>query len=673
MDAQRSKAVTNAFVKLFNDGVIYRDTRLVNWCCALGTVISDIEVDHETVSRQTFLSIPGRVEKVECGVLHKFAYPIAEPSGEIKELVVATTRIETMLGDVALAVHPDDPRYRSLHGGKVFHPLLNTKLPIICDSELVDMEFGTGVVKVTPGHDFNDHACAKRHQLPIVNIFNKDGTLNENCGISNLMNRDRFEVRKDIIFRLQELGHYRGKTIDNEMRIARALEDVENGEILIKPSYHVDEWNRWLGNVQDWCISRQLWWGHQVPAYSLTYEGQEAILLLHLMKANYPTNMIETGFDIIFFWVARMSMLCTYFSGKPPFGKILLHAMIRDAQGRKMSKSLGNVIDPLHVIDGITLEELQQNIYKSNLSKSEIEKSLKNLSQEFPQGIKPCGTDALRFGLVNYTHQVTEAIRSFIIEDLCGTYLEFIKPVLYGNPDTDVETQRITLKVLELCLDSSLRLLHPFMPFITEELWQILIRRSQNEMNLETPESIMISKYPRKEDFEGFRDDKVEDDMKIVLSVIHASRSLRQKINIPQGVHLPFILWADDPILLNGQSPIVKYVADIKKFIKSSEIRVISPDESHDEKISKLLVDSAVGLVTPNLKVGIPMSAIQGIQSKRALSRSEQLQELTKKFEKTTKDLDNLSERIGSIAYLEKVPDKIKDMDRSVNCLTDLF
>ncbi|CAG8487160.1 11756_t:CDS:10, partial [Dentiscutata heterogama] len=847
MDPPRSHAVTNAFVKLFNDGMVYRDTRLVNWCCALGTAISDIEVDYETVQKQTLLKIPGHKESVEFGVLHKFAYPVADISSGLSELIVATTRIETILGDCAVAIHPDDPRYKSLHGKEVIHPLLNKRIPIVCDAELVDMQFATGVVKVTPGHDISDYACARRHQLPIINILNKDGTLNENCGITDLINKDRFEVRKDIINRLQLLGYYRGKDVNHEMRIAkcsrsgdiiepllqpqwyikckdmqlRALKDVENGKMQIQPSYHVEEWNRWLGNIQDWCISRQLWWGHPVPAYNLTYEGQEsdeglwfaatslleaeqfvkkyfqqnnislqtnytlkqdedvldtwfssALLPLSSLNwkgdqnipENYPTTMIETGFDILFFWIARMTMLCTYFSGEPPFKRILLHAMVRDAQGRKMSKSLGNVIDPLNVIEGVTLEEMHQTIHNSNLSKYEIEKSIKLLSREFPEGIKACGTDSLRFGLVNYTQQsrqinlnisyitsvlhfcnklwnlfkfsndrfsslnhithiketvscnsflesksnltlidryilsrlsntvtkcqlgfenfelfeVTRVVKDFIVEDLCGIYLEFIKPILYDNSEnTDKKVQKTALKVLETCLDTSLRLLHPFMPFITEELWQSLVERCDNNIKLGTPESIMVSRYPKVADFENQKDYTVEDDMKMVLSVIHAARSLRQSNNIPLGQQLPFIIWSDDRGLLGDQGLIKKYFQDIKKFIKASEIRVID-DNIQDESVKTLLTDSAVTLISTNLKVYVPMSSILEIQkstdgkdkvkassdNSSGIPRTENLSRLIKKYEKISNEIENLQGRITKVEYLKKVPEKVKENDR---------
>ncbi|CAG8640710.1 2231_t:CDS:10, partial [Paraglomus occultum] len=487
MDAPRSQAVTNAFLRLYQDGLIYRDTRLVNWCCALETVISDIEVDYETVSKQTMLKLPGRNNGVEFGVLHKVAYPVADESIELKEVVVATTRIETILGDVAVAVHPEDPRYKALHGKEVIHPLLNKRVPIVCDAELVDLDFGTGVVKLTPAHDPNDYNCARRHNLPLINIFNKNGTFNENCGIAGLVNKDRFDSRQEIIDRLVTVGCYRGKDVSHEMRIGRcsrtgdviepllqpqwyirckdlanrALQAAANGELTFEPAYHIKEWNHWLENIQDWCISRQLWWGHSIPAFQLSFpesdydakstwiiakskdeaeslaktyirsnsmdinipyilKQDEDVLdtwfssgLLPLsalnwtgndeLPAKYPTSMIESGFDILFFWIARMTMLCTYFAGKPPFKNILLHAMVRDVQGRKMSKSLGNVIDPLDVIDGITLGEMKQVLHESSLPHSEIKRSETMLSKEYPQGIPACGTDALRFSLVNFT------------------------------------------------------------------------------------------------------------------------------------------------------------------------------------------------------------------------------------------------------------------------------
>ncbi|CAG8481612.1 27207_t:CDS:10 [Gigaspora margarita] len=726
MDPPRSHAVTNAFVKLFNDGMIYRDTRLVNWCCELGTAISDIEVDYETVSKQTFLKIPGHKESIEFGVLHKFAYPVADSSSGLSELVVATTRIETILGDCAVAIHPDDPRYKSLHDKEVIHPLLNKRIPIVCDAELVDMQFATGVVKVTPGHDINDYACARRHQLPIINILNKDGTLNENCGIADLINKDRFEVRKDIINRLQSLGYYRGKDVNHEMRIAkcsrsgdiiepllqpqwyikckdmqlRALQDIENGKMQIQPSYHVEEWNRWLGNIQDWCISRQLWWGHPVPAYNLTYEGQEsdeglwfaATSLLEaeqFVKKYFQQNNIALQTNYVL--KQDEDVLDTWFSSALlPFSSLNWkgdqNIPVRDAQGRKMSKSLGNVIDPLNVIEGVTLKEMHQTIHNSNLSNHEIEKSIKLLSREYPEGIKACGTDTLRFGLVNYTQQSksdltlidryilsrlsntvtkcqlgfekfelfesTKAVKDYIFEDLCGVYLEFIKPILYDNSEN---------------IDK-------------KELWQSLVERCDNNVKLGTPESIMVSRYPKVADFESQKDCTVENDMKTILSVIHAARSLRQSNNIPLGQSLPFIIWSDDRDLLDNQGPIKKYFQDIRKFIKASEIRVID-DKLQDDSVKTLLTDSAVTLISTNLKVYVPMSSILEIKKSTdvnngknkvktsssdpsGISITENLSRLIKKYEKITNEIENLQGRIIKVEYLKKVPEKIKENDR---------
>ncbi|KAI9306943.1 tRNA synthetases class I-domain-containing protein [Cunninghamella echinulata] len=629
MDKSRYEAVQNAFMQMFKGGLIYRDTKLVNWCCSLETVISDIEVDYIDIQGSTFINIPGRSKSVEFGVLHQFAYPVVDPlSDGIQELIVSTTRIETMLGDCAVAVHPNDPRYRELHGKQVYHPILKKTIPIVCDDQLVDMEFGTGVVKITPAHDLNDYECAKRHNLPIISMFDKLGKLNDNCGVSGLVGQDRFDVRDEVIERLQALNLYKGKDSNHVMRIAicsrsgdiiepllqpqwyidcKSLakvskKQVESGAVNIYPENYTQEWYRWLDNIQDWCISRQLWWGHEIPAYKIDILNHinseelwvvgideneainEAKTLLkqkgypqditfalkkdddvldtwfssgllplsalgwkgninELIPERYRLQVMETGHDILFFWVARMAMLCNYFAKESPFQDIFLHGMIRDAQGRKMSKSLGNVIDPLHVINGIDLDSLKNNLLTGNLPEKEIKTSTRNLEREYPNGIPACGTDSLRFALIAYTQQTrqinldinnvvqtshfcnklwnlfkfglgrlesentileiqelrnlslvnkfilsrladtvmkcqhgfdnyrlfdaADAVKRFIVEDVCDVYVEFSKASL-NSKETTEEEKISTLSILKTCMDVSLKLTHPFMPFVTE-------------------------------------------------------------------------------------------------------------------------------------------------------------------------------------------------------------
>ncbi|RUS22107.1 hypothetical protein BC937DRAFT_90361 [Endogone sp. FLAS-F59071] len=840
LDEPRSEAVRSAFVRLFDDGLIYRDTRLVNWCCTLETVISDIEIEYQEIQGQTFIELPGRSKSVEFGVLHKFAYPVADPAPDgIAELVVATTRIETMLGDCAVAIHPKDPRYMSLHGKALIHPILGKRIPVVCDAELVNMEFGTGAVKVTPAHDQNDYALARRHNLPVISIFNKDGTLNASCGVEEFVRQDRFSIRDLLVDRLTATGHYRGKVTDHAMRVARcsrsgdfmeplvqpqwyirckglaarAIEDVRKGDVRIRPEYHTDEWYRWLENVQDWCISRQLWWGHRVPAYQLHIDTNilpalvleqfdksglwfaacnwsdaqdrvHAFLKQHELPANtpftltqdadvldtwfsssllplsalgwtgskavpdtYPTNILETGLDILFFWVARMAMLCTYFANEPPFSDIFLHAMIRDSQGRKMSKSLGNVIDPLHVIDGVNLETLRDGLRASNLGKAEIERSLESMEKEFPEGIPACGTDSLRFALVDYSqqtrqinldvgsvivtkhfgnklwqvmrfglsqfeaanhklqanpsaslptdlasislvnryvlsrlaaaveqcqngmgqyrlHEATDAVRRFVVEELCDVYVEFSKPVLQGRDEKEEKQcyrlpsfrllQQTTLNIIGACLDVSLKLAHPFMPFITEELWQNLQAFTSNKS---AAPSLMVASYPSKSDFSQWKDETVERDFKTILSIIHASRSLRQINCVSVTRELPFFVWSDDPVVLEPYGPLRRYAGEIARLARASELKVVDATTHHD-----VLNASAVKVITPRLRVYTPMSAVLAAQA-TAVPVAERVARLRKKLERTERELEEARARMSREDYAKKVPEMARNKD----------
>jgi len=446
MDPEMVRAVREAFVRLYEEGLIYRDTRLVNWDVESRTVLSDLEVEQE--------------ENVE-GAMFDFAYPLADGDGEV---VVSTTRPETMLGDTAVAIHPDDERYRHLHGKYVRHPFVDRLIPVILDAELVDPEFGTGVVKVTPAHDPNDFATGKRHGLEEINILNLDGTLNENAG--PFQGLERFEGRKAVEIELSNIGLARGSkkhmmTLPRSHRsgtivepmistqwfvkmkplAAPAITAVEDGTIQILPPEWTKTYFHWLRNIQDWCISRQLWWGHPIPAWycddcehvtvsredptacggcgGASIRQDEDVLdtwfssglwpfstlgwpdKTATLERFYPTQDMETGYDILFFWVARMIMMGLHFMGEVPFTRVLLAGLVTDERGEKMSKVKGNVVDPLDVIHGATGEELIEKAEKAGAKKAGI----KYLKATYPDGFAPYGADALRMTLLSYSPQ----------------------------------------------------------------------------------------------------------------------------------------------------------------------------------------------------------------------------------------------------------------------------
>uniref|UniRef100_A0A8K9Y0Q1 valine--tRNA ligase n=1 Tax=Oncorhynchus mykiss TaxID=8022 RepID=A0A8K9Y0Q1_ONCMY len=474
MDPKLSYAVQEAFIRLHEDGVIYRSKRLVNWSCTLNSAISDIEVDKKELTGRTLLPVPGYKDKVEFGVLVSFSYNI---EGSDEEVIVATTRIETMLGDSAVAVHPADPRYQHLKGKMVLHPFCDRKMPIVFD-EFVDVNFGTGAVKITPAHDHNDYEVGNRHHLAFINILDENGLLINVP--APFLGMKRFEARKAVLQALKDRGHFK-ETKDNPMVVPvcsrskdivepllkpqwyvdcadmgkQAADSVREGRLKIIPDHHHKTWFNWLDNIRDWCISRQLWWGHRIPAYfvtvtdpsdmdghywvsgrteeeardkaakrfnvstdKVTLRQDEDVLDTWFssgifpfsifgwpnetqdLSVFYPGTLLETGHDILFFWVARMVMMGLKLTGKLPFKEVYLHAVVRDAHGRKMSKSLGNVIDPLDVITGISLE-----LQDSNLDPVEVEKAKQGQKSDYPTGIPECGTDALRFALCAYTSQ----------------------------------------------------------------------------------------------------------------------------------------------------------------------------------------------------------------------------------------------------------------------------
>ncbi|KAH8113121.1 tRNA synthetases class I-domain-containing protein [Phellopilus nigrolimitatus] len=716
MDDNLSKAVVETFCKLHEDGIIYRGTRLVNWCVRLNTTLSNLEVDQKQLTGRTLLNVPGydAKEKFEFGVITSFAYPI-ENSDE--KIIVATTRPETMLGDTAIAVHPDDPRYKHLHGKFAVHPFVERRLPIVTDAEAVDMEFGTGAVKITPAHDQNDYEVGQRHSLEFINILNDDGTFNANAGES-FKGIKRFHARVKVVQALKDAGLYI-ESNDNPMQIPlcaksgdviepvlkaqwwvnckplaeEAVKRTRAGELVINPKTSEAEWFRWLESIQDWCISRQLWWGHRCPAYFVRIEGEEQdrsdgknwVVGRTLEEATaratevtggakftleqdedvldtwfssglwpfsilgwpektsdlehfYPASMLETGWDIIFFWIARMVLLGVKLTGRMPFSEVFCHAMIRDAHGRKMSKSLGNVIDPVDVIQGLTLEKLHEKLLEGNLDEKEISKAKQGQKKDFPKGIPQCGTDALRFTLCAYTsggrdinleilrvegyrkfcnkifnatkfamlkldetfvpvpvakptgkeslvekwifHKLnaaaeevnkhltdrnfmlaTTAVYNFWLYELCDVYIEAMKPMT--DESASLETRRSAQNTLYTCLDHGLRLLHPFMPFVTEELWQRLPRRPNDP----TP-SIMVASFPVSD--AAFVFEKEEKEFDLVFNSIRTGRSLAAQYNLQSDLQLFFLAQTDaEAAVFESQLPTI---ATLTKGCKSTRL-----------------------------------------------------------------------------------------------------
>ncbi|KAH3799544.1 valine--tRNA ligase-like isoform X1 [Dreissena polymorpha] len=639
MDENMSLAVREAFIRLHDEGLIYRSGRLVNWSCHLRSAISDIEVINEQIDGPKGLKVPGYEHPVVFGEMTQFAYPVVNSD---QQITVSTTRLETMLGDTGVAVHPDDPRYSHLHGALLQHPIDGRHIPVITDDS-VQQDFGTGAVKITPAHDHVDYQIGRRHNLLSVNVIDDQGLM-ENVP-EQYKGMKRFHARQKVADALKEKGLYKGKQPHSmvlpvcqrcgdiiEPRIkdqwyvncaelaSNALQAVESGELTIYPDFHRKVWREFMSNekAKDWCISRQIWWGHRIPAFRVdlkqnTNEGEELWVSAHTeeeacMKVEsklgitrnnfslhqdedvldtwfssalvpfsalgwpkqtidlhrfYPNSLLETGNDILFFWVARMVMLGLKMTGCLPFSKVLLHGTLRDSKGRKMSKSLGNVIDPMDVIYGVSLEELQKQVERLGFDVSEMETAKKGQSQDFPDGIQECGTDALRFALCSYQfkdpeirmnishvhnyrqfcnkiwqafklvwnqlgpdfkpvqhlknnedttftpvdlwilsrlshlvqhcdnnfrsydlHLATLALYNFWFNDFCAVYLEYSKKMM------DTPSAPGVRDVLYFVVDTFLRALSPFMPFLTEELYQRLGNISADAS------SVCLTQYP---------------------------------------------------------------------------------------------------------------------------------------------------------------------------------
>jgi valyl-tRNA synthetase len=716
MDAGLSKIVTETFVRLFNEGLIYRGKRLVNWDPKLHTAVSDLEV----------------VQEEEDGFLWHIRYPLADGSGS---LTVATTRPETMLGDTAVMVHPEDARYQHMIGKTVKLPLCDREIPIIADS-YVDLEFGTGCVKVTPAHDFNDYAVGQRHGLPIISILTLDAKINDHAP-EKYRGLDRFDARKAVIADLEVLGVLE-KTDKHKLKVPRgdrtgvviepmltdqwfvamskpgadgksitekALDVVASGEIKFVPENWVNTYNQWLNNIQDWCISRQLWWGHQIPAW---YGVNGEVFVAHSEdearqqadKAGYagaltrdpdvldtwyssalwpfstldwtpewpaksnpaldlylPSTVLVTGFDIIFFWVARMVMMTKHITGKIPFKHVYVHGLIRDAEGQKMSKSKGNVLDPIDLIDGIGIEELVKKRTTGLMNPKDAPKIEKRTRKEFPTGIPAFGTDALRFtflslaspgrdikfdlgrceGYRNFCNKLWNATRfvlmnveghdlalsheqgaggacsvpangeakldfgfadrwivsrlqrteaevakhfadyrfdllareiyEFVWDEFCDWYLELAKVRMQSGSEAEARgTRRTLVRVLETVL----RLAHPLIPFITEELWQTVAPIAGRKSH----DSIMQAPYPVAQ-LERI-DEASEAKVKLLKDIIYACRNLRGEMNISPAQKLPLIA-AGDAETLKAFAP---YIAGLAKLSEVKIVAEIPTDEA---------------------------------------------------------------------------------------------
>jgi len=703
LDDGLSNAVQEVFVRLYEQGLIYRGPRLVNWSPGLQTAVSDLEVERDE----------------EQGKLYYFNYPVE--GGDV--LPVATTRPETILGDTAVCVHPDDPRYQHLIGKTALVPMLNRPIPIIADT-YVDQAFGTGALKITPAHDFNDYEIGERHKLGLVNVLNKDATMNANAG--TYQGLDRFACRQKLWTDMEAAG-MTIKVVDHTYIVPRsqrggeivepmlstqwflkikpladkAIAAVRDGRITIVPERFEKIYFHWLENIEDWCISRQLWWGHRVPAWygptGEVYVGKQApadegwtpeedVLDTWFssglwpfstlgwpeqtpdLNRYYPTSMMETGYDILFFWVARMAMMGLWFTDEAPFKTIYLHGLIRDKFGRKISKTLGNVIDPLELINKFGADPLRFTLVTSgspgadiNLDEDKVEANwrfvnkiwqmsnfvLSNLEEEVPVGLPPAAERDLPsrwiisrltrlMGSMQYlfdTHQYGEAGRQlyeFLWSEFADWYIEMSKGPLYG---TDAQAKQNTRRVLLYVMDTVLRLLHPYMPFVTEELWSFLPNNG---------EPLMLARWPEAD--KANLDEPAESEMNLLMEVVRGIRNVRTEYNVDPAKRISALMM---PGSLGATFDRYRYIFARLCNVAEMEMMVAGAEAPAD----------AASVVVGEVTAYLPLAGLVDQQAER--------ERLTKELEKLEQQIGRSLGMLGNEQFISRAKPEVVERERA--------
>ena len=733
MDEGCNKAVTEVFINLYNKGLIYKGARIINWCPICKTSISDAEVEYK--------EMPSHLWHIK--------YPLVGEDGKpstTEFLTFATTRPETMLGDTAVAVHPDDERYTHLHGKSLWLPIVEKAIPVVEDT-YVDMEFGTGVVKITPGHDPNDFEVGKRHNLPIVNVMNDDGTINENGGkyqgMTDLDARDAIVKELDergLLVKIEDYSHNVGTHdrcgsvvqplvkqqwfVKMDELIMPAKKAVETGDIKLVPERMNKIYYNWVDNIRDWCISRQLWWGHRIPAYYCADCGEMIVAKeaptvcpkcgkSHFTQDEdtldtwfssalwpfstlgwpektedldyfYPTDVLVTGYDIIFFWVIRM-----IFSGfeqmkEKPFGTVLFHGLIRDEQGRKMSKSLGNGIDPLEVIDKYGADALRFTIITGNApgndmrfsySKVEASRNFANkvwnasrfimMNMEGKTITKPSEKDLWpvdRWVLSKLNKVIREVtdnmekyelgiavqkVYDFIYDVLCDWYIEMVKPRLYNSDDA--ASQNAALYTLKETLIASLKLLHPYMPFITEEIYQTLTSEDSDK----EADSIMISSWPVYRNEWNYETD--EEQIELIIEAVRRIRNVRAEMNVAPSRKANVYVVTD-------KESVKETFAKGELFFKS----LANAPELFVQNDKSGISDDAVSVIIPDATVYIPFAELVDIKA--------EIERLTKEKERLIGELKRVNGMLSNEKFISKAPEaKINEEKEKLAKYTQLM